>query len=161
MIAQREGRLLAEAQRLATIYGAAPQQNVVGDLWRISDTSHRSFGELVPAQVLSNQDLFVIRGEVALVSLDNVWTTASKEASSGTTREEFERKYQSGPGRDKRLMGDERDPDGRRFLSLAAATPLLAEAPISYWPISGPRSVREFLLAVRSAGHPALPDYHN
>ena len=39
--------------------------------------------------------------------------------------------------------------------------PLLLETAWAHWPISGPRSVREFMLAVRAAGHTSLLEYHN
>ena len=156
-----EARLFADAQRLAAVHGASAQPGAPGHNWRISDMSHKSFGELVPSEVAGNDDLFIIRGDSALVCLDAVWTTAAKEATLATTKDEFERKYRNGPGRDRRLLGDERDPDGRRFLSLFALIPLLCEHVIPHWPIAGPRSVREFLLAIRAAGHTALLDYHN
>ena len=155
-------RLVQECRDLASVHGAAPAAEAAGldATWRISDPSHGSFAELVPAVVLADEQLFVQRDAVALVRIDGKWTSAAR-AADGQTVDDFKRGYHSGPGRDGRIMGDQRDPDGRKFLSLAAVMPLLLETSWPHWPIAGPRSVKEFLLAVRAAGHTALLDYHN
>ena len=154
--------LLRQARDLAAIHGApAPGPVASAEVWRISDTSHASFAEEVPAAVLLNPDLFIARDDFALVRIDASWTTAKKERPETEGKDRFSRGFHSGPGRDRRIMADERDPDGRRFLGLAAILPLLLEVQWPQWPIAGPRSVREFLLAVRAAGHTALLEYHN
>ena len=107
--------------------------------WRISDTSSASFGQLVLSDVIGNDDMFIMRGDCALVQIENKWTTASKDEGSNKGSDAFARRHQAGPRRDKRLMGDERDPDGRRFLALSAIILLLLEAAMPLWPISGPR----------------------
>ena len=104
--------------------------------------------------------LFVARESKALVRIEQRWTTASKLVV-GESEVDFKRKFHSGPGRDFRILSDQRDPDGRKFLAFASILLLLCEMAWPHWPISGPRSVREFLLAVRAAGHTALLDYHN
>ena len=154
--------LMREARELSVLHGAQPDGPALSDqVWRICDTSHASFGEELPAAVLGNADLFLERDGEALVRIDGKWTHARREAPPVSGREAFIRAYHSGPGRDKRLMGDVRDPDGRRFMPLATIMPLLLEHVWPAWPISGPRSVREFLVAVRAAGHTALSEYHN
>ena len=54
--AAREAQLLAECRRLAAVHGAAPAAagGSTKD-WRISDMSHKSFGELVPIDITSNR----------------------------------------------------------------------------------------------------------
>ena len=154
--------LLRQARDLAAVHGApAPGPVAGGEVWRISDTSHASFGEEVPSAVLLSPDLFEARDDVALVRIDNVWTSARRERPDAAGKDAFARPFHSGPGRDKRIMSDSRDPDGRRFLALSSILPLLLEVQWPQWPIAGPRSVREFLLAVRAAGHTALLEYHN
>ena len=121
-------RVVEECRALATVHGGVPAAAVAGDnTWRICDTSHASFGELVPAAVLSDDQLFVERGDEALVRVDGKWTHAAKTVA-GATEDEFKRGYHSGPGRDRRVMADGRDPDGRRFLALLVA---LLELPSS------------------------------
>ena len=155
-------RLMEEARGLAAVHGAPPPGigSAGGDTWRISDTSHPSFGELVPSGVVGNDELFVVRDSTFLVKVEQKWTTASK-LTAGESETDFKRRFHSGPGRDRRILADQRDPDGRRFLALAAILPLLLEINWPQWPIAGPRNVREFLLAVRAAGHTALLEYHN
>ena len=100
------------------------------------------------------------RDAAALVRLENTWASAAKAVVAESV-DDFKRRYHSGPGRDARILGDHRDAEGRRFLALTGVMSLLAETPWPHWPISGPRSVKDFLLALRSAGHTALIDYHN
>ena len=154
-------RCIRECRDLAAVHGAAPAAAVASDeVWRVSDVSHVSFAQLVPAAVLSDTNLFVERDSASLVRLDNTWVSAAKVPSSESV-DDFKLRYHAGPGRDGRLLGDHRDADGRRFLALTAVMSLLLETAWPHWPISGPRSVKEFLLALRSAGHTALIDYHN
>ena len=154
--------LVARANELAGVLGApAPAAVPITDVWRISDLTHKSFGKEVPAAVLQNDELFKSEDEVALVRIDGRWTQARRETPDTVGEDSFCRQFHSGPGRDKRVMSDTRDPDGRRFIALSAILPLLMEIVWPQWPIAGPRSVKEFLLAVRAAGQMALLDYHN
>ena len=163
-------KLLSEARSLAAVLGAPLPANAAVPshvIWRISDTSHPDFGEEIPAGALGNTDIFVPRGPrgkdacVALVCIDGEWTTAAREESGEPGRESFVRRFHSGAGRDFRIMSDVRDSDGRRFLPVLDIVKLLREAPFKHWPIDGPRTAREFMLAVRASGIEGFISYHN
>ena len=159
-------RLRAEAQAMAEILNGGPQvvaaAPVAGqEVWRVSDTSHASFGEEVPPAALANPDAFKPQGEVATVLLDGQWTTAAKESAGSPGLVAFKARFHSGAGRDRRLLCDTRDSDGRRHITLVACIPLLCELVMSFWPVDGPRSVREFLVALRTAGYSGLMEYHH
>jgi hypothetical protein len=162
-------KLLSEARSLAAVLGATLPSNAVTAshvIWRISDTSHPDFGEEIPAGAVGNPDIFVPRGSrgkdacVALVCIDGDWTTAARETGEPGL-ESFARRFHSGAGRDSRIMADSRDSDGRRFLPVLDIVKLLREAPFKHWPIDGPRTVREFMLAVRASGIEGFISYHN
>ena len=60
---------------------------------------------------------------------------------------------------DVRLLGDHRDAQGKRHLSLNDGLTLMAEASFEDWAFSGPRSTKEYLQAIRS-GPWDIPSYH-
>ena len=104
--AAHEARFLTDFRRLAGVHGAVLGGAVgSGEDWRISDSSSASSGQLVPSHVVGNDDLFFVRGECALVQIENKWTTAAKDEGSNKGADAFARRFQAGPGRDKRLMG--------------------------------------------------------
>ena len=147
-------RVRAEAVAMAEILGggiaaAAEAPAQAGAVWRISDTSHALFGEAVPPAAVANNDIFVRRESVALVLLDGRWTTAALEQADSSGLAAFKRKFHSGAGRDPRILADRCDSDGRRHLPFVAAISLFAESTFPFWPVDGPRSVKEFLLALR------------
>ena len=71
-------RSVDECRGLAAVHGGVVAAvGATDNAWRICDTSHSSFGELVPAAVLSDDQQFVERGDQALVRVDGKWTHAS------------------------------------------------------------------------------------
>ena len=58
-------------------------------------------------------------------------------------------------------MDDSRDTDGRRFLPVLDIAKLLREAPCKHWPVDGPRTAREFMLAVCASGIEGLIRYRS
>ena len=160
-------RLRGEAQAMAEILNGGAQAVAQAapaagqEVWRISDTSHASFGDEVPPAALGNADSFKRQDDVALVLLDGKWTTASLEAAAQPGLDHFRARYHSGAGRDKRILTDTRDANGRRHISLVSCIPLLCQLVQTFWPVDGPRSVREFLVALRSAGYSGLIEYHH
>ena len=127
----------------ADMVGAGEPQ---GEVWRISDSSSVTFGELAPA---------------AAVGIYPVSAIASFEEPKSVGPRPLMRRLHSGAGRDKRIMADAQDPNGRRHLNFLAAMSLLAEFGLSHWPVDSPKTVRDFLLALRRAGHTGLLEYHD
>ena len=154
-------RLRREANQLATVLGAPPAAvAVAGRTWRISDTSHKLFGKPVPEAALGNEDVFITRGSRALVEIDGEWTTAGQEEDQDKGEEGFRRRLTTGPGRDPRILSDHRDADGRRFLAFALVLSLVREAVYDFWPIQGPRAVKEYLNSIRQLGAGGFLEYH-
>ena len=106
-------RLRREANQLATVFGAPPAGGAAaGRTWRISDTSHEPFGKPVPEAALGNEDVFISRGSCALVEIDEVSTTAGQEEDQDQGEDGFLRRFTTGPGRDSRILADQRDAYG-------------------------------------------------
>eukprot|EP00974_Lingulodinium_polyedra_P079592 7708144-Lingulodinium_polyedra.AAC.1 len=90
-------RLEREARDFAAVVGFAAAAPVEGR-WVVSDPSHEAFGQEVPARVYAEAEHCVVRGRVALVQIDDEWTTAEcidKE-------EDWHARRGGGPGRDAR-----------------------------------------------------------
>ena len=84
-------RLVSECRALAAVHGTTSAAAAVNDAtWRVSDTSHASFGQLIPASVLGDDQLFIGRDSSALVRLENVWLAASK-VLDGQSEADFKR----------------------------------------------------------------------
>ena len=79
-------------------------------------------------------------GSVAHVQSDDHWTTAVKLEAGDTFAKYFHRCC-SGTARDVRLLGDVRDQDGVRFVTLREALRLSREVPVDGWEaaVSGAR----------------------
>ena len=152
-----------EVNQLASVLGGGPAPTQVapgGTTWRVSDSCHKLFAEEVPAAALANPEIFIQRGSFALVEIDSELTTAQVESPEDGRQDGFRRRLTTGHGRDVRLLGDERDSDGRRFLSFAAILSLVKEASFEFWPIQGPRSVRDYINAIRQLGAGGFLEFH-
>ena len=157
--------LHAQAKDLSTIMGSTlpsgslPTINVEKASWRVSDARHPAFGAEVPVETVATEATFISKGDVALVLLDGSWTTCalSKELETG---ESFGARLREGAGRDPRLLATRRQFDGRRFYPFPDLVGAVTESKVDHWPISGPRSVAEFLAGVRQAGFESLVAYH-
>ena len=159
-------RLRADAQALAQVLGDGPPAGAAGPapgavVWRISDTSSSLFGDEVPAVAVANNAVFVHRGDAkALVQVDNEWYFAAREDPAKPGLAEFRKRFHSGDGRDPRILGMHTDSQGRRFLGLEMATSLLQCFAWDHRPVDGPRTVKDFLHRMRSAGYAGFLAYH-
>ena len=61
---------------------------------------------------------------------------------------------------DPRLMGDQRDSEGRRFITFADALLKVQQVALVGWPLPGQRSVKEVLVSMRDAGQSGWDDHH-
>ena len=155
--------LAVQAKELASIMGASVASpiapNVEQDTWRINDVCHAAFASEVPVETTATAAVFICRGDVALVLLDGSWTTCSR-ALDRESPEDFGVRMRNGPGRDPRLLPRRMQHDGRRLFPFPELVGSVSETKVAFWPISGPRSVAEFLAGVRLAGFESLVAYH-
>ena len=72
-------RLVAACRTLAAVHGGGVVAGAAAsaEFWRVSDTSHPAFGEVVPSVVLANDDFFVKKEATALVCIEQKWTFAA------------------------------------------------------------------------------------
>jgi hypothetical protein len=160
-------RLRAEASGMAEVLGApvaaaaAGGGAVGGEVWRVSDTSSQLFSDEIPPATVANEAIFTRRGGAGLVQLDGLWVHAALEDPQKPGLGEFRKRFHSGAGRDPRILGMFTDGQGRRTISLDAALPLLLSYLWAMWPIDGPRTVRDFLERVRTAGYLGFLPYHS
>ena len=150
-----------QARALASILGV-DLTKVPGDSadrWFVTDVSCEAFGEEVPSSATANPALMVVRGDVALVKLDDVWVTAGR-AAAGLSKEDWHRELRAGPGRDPRLAGDERDSMGRPFLGFSDLLERCAEPDRPGFPLKGKRAAREAMRSIRDAGQSGWDEHH-
>jgi len=156
-------RLRVEARSLAAVLGATPAGAAAAGgpvSWRISDQTSTLFGEEVPAAALSNPDAFVARDECGMVLVDEVWLHAKKAHDTDTDADAFRRRLRAGPARDHRVLADYRENDGRPYLQFALILSLVKELVFPHWPIQGPRSVKDYILAIRALGAGGFLEFH-
>ena len=156
-------RLRTEARALATVLGAIPAEPAVaaGQVgWRVSDLTSDLFGEELPAAAIGNEDVFVARGNVALAKVDENWVSAAKSVDTDGDAEGFKRRLRNGRGRDPRTLADSRESDGRPYLQFALVLGLVKELVMQHWPIQGPRSVKDYIVAIRALGAGGFLEFH-
>ena len=146
-------RIRAEAREMLGLLGlgtasAAPD----GSTWRLSDPADDHFGDAVPAEALGQAALFRAEGDVALVSVEDVWTTAQLVPDGEVT--EWRRKKVS--RLDPRLLGHFTAPGSgeKRFITFEAAAQKYAysDGAPDGWPFKGDRISLETCQALLSVG---------
>ncbi len=144
---------LREANALGHILGfdSVADAPAVGSRWFVSDPISSHFGEEVPAGAVGNDDVMVARGSVGLVCIDSTWVSAVR-VDAGASFESYLSRARSGPGRDPRVVADERDSDQVRFLSFRDSVTRIREQTFPGWPLKGVRAAREATVALRDAG---------
>ncbi|CAK0895895.1 unnamed protein product [Prorocentrum cordatum] len=152
---------LEEARALGTILGfdLAGVVGLPGDKWYVSDPTSSHFGEEVPPQVLANEEVLVRRGDVGLVRLDDVWIHAIK-VSEGQNFDAYLARARGGAGRGPRVVGDERDQDGGRYIDFRDSVRRMKETTIPGWPLQGRRATREAVLSLRDGGQGNWEEHH-
>ena len=152
---------LADARELAAILGfpAGPGTGGTTATWMISDPLSAHYGEEVPVAATRSEQVFVARGTRALCCVDGEWLQAVR-VPPGATCQSVAWELRSGAGRDPRLLGDERDQDGARFLCFREVVQRAREVSVTGWPLKGQRAAKEAMLAVRDAGQEGWDDHH-
>ena len=153
---------VCEARELLKLLGGSPasaadtQQSI--QRWIIADPTSDMFGEELPAGVNGDPDNFISPDEdgeepysVALVKVYGKWVLAQQVASTDT--DEWRRHMVSAHGRDVRVLGDRRNPDGtRRTLTFEDAMLLTEGAKLPDTSLPGARAAPEFLKVLSQSG---------
>lgn len=109
----------ADARILAKLLGFPGASDPVGESagaqWFICDTSSAECGSAVPASALANDEIFISRGDRALVELDGTWVSVARVVPPATW-DTTVRAWADGKRRDPRLLGVVRDVNGARIL---------------------------------------------
>lgn len=138
---------LERQKRLARTMGAilddSADVNVEALVWVVADPSSKRFGNVIPDESVGD---VVGLGQHGVVQLDGDVEYVRELPANGVKDFKDAKKDSLG---DARLLGDHRDPQGKRFLSLNDALPLMSQESFDDWAFTGPRAVREFLQAIR------------
>lgn len=148
---------LERQRRLAKTTGAllddSADVNVDQQVWIVADPSSKRFGEQIPDDSVGD---VVSLGQFGIVQWDGETDFVREMGTSAVP--EFKEKCKESLG-DAWLLGEHRDPQGKRFLTLNDALALMTQDKFEDWSFTGPRSVREYLQAVRD-GPGDLASYH-
>ena len=171
--------LMAQAKELAEIYGfdLSCFTTVGGGTFMILDVRSQHYGETVPPeQVMSGDgEAFILRGAVALAKVDGHWLQAvridSQDISQlpvvqgsppNVTSWDFFRRLSSGDGiRDCRMLGDDRDSRGARFLDFRSMLLRSKQVDQVGFPLKGPHVAPEMAVALRDAGQEGFEIHHS
>ncbi|CAJ1457386.1 unnamed protein product [Effrenium voratum] len=130
------------------------QQVIVGEsVWLVADVTHDDFGKVVEEQAINDG---VVLGDAALIQRDGVQVYVVKVAAD--KQEEWKDAKNQIRG-DLRLLGDHRDSQGKRSLTLREASALFRTTSFQDWPMQGPRATVEFLSAILK-GPGDMASYH-
>ena len=150
--------LHGEARSLCSLMGGTPMDDGPADAsWVYADPGTERFGDEVSADVLRIPGSSHIQGSVGIVAVDAGW--AFIELVRVTDYRAWMDSKRSGAGRDPRLGGALRGPDGSRFATVVETMGFCREGAAGDWPFRGPRSVEELIVAVRASGHTV--GFHN
>ena len=143
---------LANYKRQAQIQAAVLGEGAVLDTdafsWIVSDPRHADFGRPVDAGLLANEATglaFTSKG-VILLGGEEVFVERV-----GSNEVEEWRRARGLESSDVRLLGDHRDPSGKKRLDLKEAVAFMKSPADSEFPIAGVRAAREFHEAVAAA----------
>ena len=143
---RRAGRDLLEVFGLTGAAGAVPQ----GGRWRVADLAHEAFGDEIPEGVIGDGQQMAIRDSMALVCIDEAWAAA--ELVEEADLAEWKRLKATGPGRDPRLLGDERV-GGQPHMTFQTVAKLSKSANRPAWPFNGKPAGTELQRALMTANH--------
>ena len=137
-----------QAQIQAAVLGEGTVLDTDAYSWVVSDPRHPDFGRPVDAGLLANEATglaFTTKG-VILLGGEEVFV----ERVGGTEIEEW-RRARGLETSDVRLLGDHRDPSGKKRLDLKEAVAFMKSTADPAFPIAGVRAAREFHESVAAA----------
>ena len=149
---------LDRQQRLAKTMGSILDDSEMTGVqqaltWIVADPCSKQFGKALPHELL--EDVITL-GQHGLVQWEDEVVYLQEIPDDQVEKFKEERKDATG---DIRTLGDHRDPQGKRALNLQDALPLMTETSLDDWSFTGPRSVKDYLRAIRE-GPGDLPTYH-
>lgn len=154
-------RLRQQGRDLLAVLGApaaAATAGTPGGIWRVASTSSDSFGEEVPPALLGDPEQFVqapVGGyehySCGLAYIDDSWTFVQLVEPDGYDR--WLRGLTTIAARDPRVIGDKRDPSGkRRFMDFKDALLKYTEPKSPDFDLPGQRVTKELITAMSSSG---------
>ena len=154
-------RLRQQGRDLLAVLGAPPAaatSGTPGGVWRVASTSSDSFGEEVPPALLGDPEQFVqapVGGyelyTCGLAYIDDAWTFVQLVEPDGYDR--WLRGLTTIAARDPRVIGDKRDPSGkRRFIDFKDALLKYSEPKSPDFDLPGQRVTKELITAMSSSG---------
>ena len=93
--------------------------------------------------------------------VDDVWLNAGREVDSEKSIDWFRRRLLSRPERDPQILSNQCDTDGRRFLQFALVLSVVKEFAFTHWPIQRPRSIKDYITAIRAIGAGGFLEFHS
>ncbi|CAK8989683.1 Uncharacterized protein SCF082_LOCUS1918 [Durusdinium trenchii] len=147
---ERQRRL---AKTMGAILGDAESVDVESIGWYGADPSSKKFGEALPNDLVGD---IVALGQHGVVQWDDNFEFVREMGSSEVEKFREEKKDSLG---DARLLGDHRDAQGKRHMTLQDALTLMSQEKFDDWSFSGPRATKEYLTSIRD-GPGDLLSYH-
>lgn len=147
---ERQRRL---AKTMGTILDDSENVNVESISWYGADPSSKKFGEALPVELVGD---IVALGQHGVVNWDDSVEFVRELASGELEKFKEDRKDSMG---DARLLGDHRDAQGKRHMTLQEALALMSEEKFDDWAFTGPRATKEYLSSIRD-GPGDLITYH-
>ena len=154
--------LVQQAVAMGSILGAVPTvSSASSSSWYFADTAYEHFGEAAEIASRGNPGRMVTRGASALLETEaDGWTFVERVSQTDLNLWKDEKRH--GPGRDPRVLAQERDSQGQRFMSFRDALGVMKFAKQADFPFKGPPAVMETLEGVRASGEDlsGYPDYY-
>lgn len=148
---ERQRRL---ARTMGSILDDSQNVNVESLHWYVADPSSRRFGQMIPLEIVGD---IVALGQHGVVQWED--ETEYVKEMSPSDLESFKEARKDSLG-DARLLGEHKDPQGKRHMTLQEALSLMSEEKFPDWGFLGPRATKEYLVAIRD-GPGDLISYHN
>ena len=116
---------------MGSILDGSQTVNVDEQQWYVADPSSTRFGQAIPAELVGD---IVALGQFGVVQWDDE-TEFVKEMSTGEV-EKFKESKKDSLG-DARLLGEHKDPQGKRHMTLQEALSLMSEEKFFDWGFVG------------------------
>ena len=141
------------AHTMSIVLGDTEIEEMVALTWVFSDVGSTRLGQQVPQELLGQ---LVTLGNRGLLEVDGQVEGVTEIPQSDLSSFKDKAKGELG---DLRTIGEHRDSQRRRFLSLSDGLSLVRQSVFDDWGFSGPRATLEFLTSIRESTND-LTGYH-